>query len=63
MHVQKMTTQALQPLDIIWIYFITKFLTLMKKAKVGSKGKFVYLFVLDTAGNKKAIDAFKKSFS
>ena len=36
---------------------------LLKNAKVGSKGKFVYLFVLDTAGNKKAIDAFKKSFS
>ena len=36
---------------------------LLKAAKVGSKGKFVYLFVLDTAGNKKAIDAFKKSLS
>ena len=31
---QKMTTQAQKPLDIIRIYFITKYLTLMKKAKL-----------------------------
>ena len=37
--------------------------TLLKKAKVGSKGKFVYLFVLDTSNNKKAISAFKKSLT
>ena len=37
--------------------------SLLKKAKVGSKGKFVYLFVIDTSGNKKAISAFKKSLS
>ena len=37
--------------------------TLLKKAKVGSKGKYVYLFVLDTSNNKKAISAFKKSLS
>ena len=37
--------------------------TLLKKAKVGSKGKYVYLFVLDTASNKKAINAFKNSLS
>lgn len=36
---------------------------LLKKAKIGSKGKFVYLFVLDTSDNKKAISAFKKSLS
>ena len=36
---------------------------LLKNARVGSKGKYVYLFVLDTDGNKKAIDAFKESFS
>ena len=36
---------------------------LLKKAKVGSKGKFVYLFVLDTSGNSKAISAFKESLS
>lgn len=34
---------------------------LMKNAKIGSKGKFVYLFILDTEGNKKAVNAFKKS--
>ena len=37
--------------------------TLLKKAKIGSKGKFVYLFVIDTAGNSKAIDAFKDVLS
>ena len=37
--------------------------SLMKKAKVGSKGKYVYLFILDTSNNKKAISAFKKSLS
>ena len=36
---------------------------LLKNAKVGSKGKFVYLFVIDTDGNKKAIEAFKESLS
>ena len=36
---------------------------LLKNARVGSKGKYVYLFVLDTDGNKKAISAFKESFS
>ena len=37
--------------------------TLLKNAKVGSKGSFVYLFVLDTEGNAKAINAFKESLS
>lgn len=37
--------------------------TLLKKAKVGSKGSYVYLFVLDTDGNSKAINAFKESLS
>ena len=37
--------------------------TLLKKAKVGSSGSFVYLFVIDTDGNGKAIDAFKESLS
>ena len=36
---------------------------LLKSTKVGSKGKFVYLFIIDTSGNKKAIEAFKKSLS
>ena len=36
---------------------------LLKNARVGSKGKYVYLFVLDTDGNKKAISAFKESLS
>ncbi len=34
---------------------------LLKKSVVGSRGKYVYLFVLDTSGNKKAITAFKES--
>ncbi|MBO4395899.1 MAG: hypothetical protein J5819_06090 [Eubacterium sp.] len=37
--------------------------TLLRKAKVGSKGKFVYLFVLDISGNEKAIEAFKEVLS
>ena len=35
---------------------------ILKNAKVGSKGKYVYLFALDTSKNKKAIAAFKKCF-
>ncbi|MCR4605265.1 MAG: DUF4358 domain-containing protein [Eubacterium sp.] len=35
---------------------------ILKNAKVGSKGKYVYLFALDTSGNKKAIEAFKSNF-
>ncbi len=42
-------------------YFSKTGKKLLSKAKVGSKGKYVYLFVLDTAGNKKAISAFKKA--
>ena len=34
---------------------------LLSNAKVGSKGKCVYMFMLDTAGNKRAISLFKKA--
>lgn len=44
-------------------YFTDSGKAIMKKAKYGSKGKYVYLFVLDASGNSKAISAFKNSFS
>ncbi len=34
---------------------------LLDNAKVGSKGKFVYLFILDTSKNSRAVQAFKKN--
>lgn len=34
---------------------------LYKNAKVGSKGKYVYLVMLDTNSNKKAVNAIKKA--
>lgn len=34
---------------------------LYKNAKVGSKGNYVYLVMLDTQSNKKAVDAINKS--
>lgn len=42
-------------------YFSAKGKTLLGNAKIGSKGKYVYLFILDTAKNKKAVSAFKKN--
>ena len=42
-------------------YFSKKGKSLLAKAKVGSKGNYVYLFVLDTKGNSKAIKAFKRA--
>ena len=42
-------------------YFSAKGKTLLNNAMVGSKGKYVYLFVLDTAKNRKAVNAFKKN--
>lgn len=33
----------------------------LNNAKVGSKGNYVYLFMLDASGNKKAISAFKRA--
>lgn len=42
-------------------YFSAKGKGILNKAKVGSKGKYVYLFVLDNKGNSKAIKAFKKN--
>ena len=44
-------------------YFAAKGKKLISQAKIGSKGKYVYLFVLDTGSNKKAIEAFKKAVS
>lgn len=44
-------------------YFSSKGKSLMKNAKIGSKGNFVYLFVIDTNKNKKAVKAFKKALS
>lgn len=41
-------------------YFSDKGKKLLNHAAVGSKGKYVYLFVLDTSGNKKAVSTFKK---
>ncbi len=35
--------------------------TLFSKAKVGKKGKYVYLVMVDTSGNSKAVKAIKKS--
>ena len=42
-------------------YFSKTGKTLLSKAKVGSKGNYVYLFVLDTKGNSKAVSAFKRA--
>lgn len=42
-------------------YFTKTGARLLANAKVGSKGKCVYLFMLDTAGNKRAISLFKKA--
>ena len=44
-------------------YFSKKGKKLMKNAKVGSKGMYVYMFILDTKKNKKAIKAFKKAIA
>ncbi|MCR5430548.1 MAG: DUF4358 domain-containing protein [Eubacterium sp.] len=35
--------------------------SLLDKASVGSKGNYVYLFILDTSGNGKAKSAFKRA--
>ncbi|MBO6108622.1 MAG: DUF4358 domain-containing protein [Eubacterium sp.] len=40
-------------------YFSTTGKELLKNTKIGSKGKYVYLFVIDTNKNKKAVEAFK----
>lgn len=42
-------------------YFSKTGKKLLAKAKVGSKGNYVYLFVLDTKGNGRAVSAFKRS--
>ena len=42
-------------------YFSKTGKSLLAKAKIGSKGNYVYLFVLDTTGNGKAISAFRRS--
>ncbi len=42
-------------------YYSKKGKSLLNKASVGSKGRYVYLFILDTSGNKKAKAAFKKA--
>ena len=42
-------------------YFSKTGKKLLAKAKVGSKGKYVYLFILDTKGNGRAVSAFKRS--
>lgn len=42
-------------------YYNAKGKKLMSKAKVGSKGTYCYLFILDTSGNSKAVKAFKKA--
>ena len=42
-------------------YFSSKGKGILNKAKVGSKGNYVYLFILDNKGNTKAINAFKKN--
>ena len=44
-------------------YLSDKGKKLMYSSKIGSKGNYVYLFTLDTSENKKALAAFKKSFS
>lgn len=42
-------------------YFSSYGKSLLNNAKVGKKGKYVYLFILDTAGNSKAVSAFKSN--
>lgn len=42
-------------------YFSSTGKSLLENAKVGSKGKYVYLFILDTSKNQKAVNAFKKN--
>ncbi len=42
-------------------YFSAKGKTLLNNAKIGTKGSYVYLFILDTAKNSKAVQAFKKN--
>lgn len=42
-------------------YFSSYGKQLLNNAKVGSKGKYVYLFILDTSKNSKAVKAFKKN--
>ena len=42
-------------------YFSNKGKRLLSRAKVGSKGRYVYLFILDVRGNKKAVSAFKRA--
>lgn len=43
-------------------YFDAAGMSLLDDAKVGSKGKYVYLFILDTSDNSKAVKAFKGCF-
>jgi hypothetical protein len=45
------------------MYLSEKGKKLFKNAKVGRKGKYVYLVMLDTSGNKKAISAIKDAVS
>lgn len=42
-------------------YFTSYGKQLLDNAKVGSKGKYVYLFILDTSKNSKAVQAFKNN--
>ncbi len=42
-------------------YFSATGKKLMKNTKIGSKGNFVCLFILDTSGNSKAVKAFNKN--
>lgn len=42
-------------------YFSSYGKSLLNNAKVGRKGKYAYLFVLDTSKNSKAVAAFKKN--
>ncbi len=41
-------------------YYTKKGRRILNKACVGSKGKFVYLFMLDASGNKKAKSIFRR---
>ena len=42
-------------------YFSSYGKSLLNNAKVGKKGKYVYLFILDTSGNSRAVTAFKNN--
>lgn len=42
-------------------YFSSKGKKLINNSKIGASGKYVYLFILDTSKNSKAIKAFNKA--